>query len=288
MSAPWGSPMKAKRKLKIWNIVVLAYVLLLAGILLHDLTGRAGEEEPGLSPASQLEQLPPVDPVDPDIPDQAPAADPLASPQEEGPVLALTFDDGPSANVTSELVAALNERGAKATFFMLGVNAQAYPKLVQFVQESGHQVASHGWDHAHYLTDLNETQLAAELSQADEAIYAAIGEYPAYLRPPYGAMDRTTAARIDKPMMLWTIDPRDWEVRDSQAVCDHIVENAYDGGVVIAHDNYQTTLDGVICAVDILAQQGYRFVTLEEYYEIFDIQPQPGVVYRGTLLADIP
>ena len=208
-----------------------------------------------------------------------------ATEDTEEKILALTFDDGP-AETTERLVEGLNERGAKATFFVLGTLVERYPDAVDFAYASGNQIASHGWDHKHKFTALSDEALQTELENTAGAIREITGEDPPYVRPPCGAIDKATAAKIDVPVMLWNIDPRDWESRNAEAVSDAIVNGAFHGGVIILHDMYDSTVDGVLAAIDLLQAEGWRFVTLEEYYEIFEIAPQAGLVYRGTRLAD--
>ena len=200
-------------------------------------------------------------------------------------ILALTFDDGPSVT-TQRLVEGLNERGVKATFFMLGTLVERYPEVVDFVYASGNQIVSHGWDHKHKFTELSDEALQTELENAASAVRGITGEDPLYVRPPCGAIDKVTAAKIDVPVMLWNIDPSDWESRNAEAVCDAIINGAFHGGVIILHDMYDSTVDGVLAAIDILQAEGWRFVTLEKYYEIFEITPEAGLVYRGTRPAD--
>ena len=60
------------------------------------------------------------------------------------------------------------------------------------------------------------------------------------------------------------------------------MNNVTDGSVILMHDIYESTLDAAIMVVDELKARGWRFVTLDEYYEIFGITPQPGHLYRGT------
>lgn len=206
---------------------------------------------------------------------------------ERLPVLALTFDDGPNSTITPRLVDALNERGVRATFFMLGRLAERNPEVVDHAYASGHQICSHGWAHEHKLTDLDAAGLAVEIDDTARVIRNITGEDPTYVRPPYGAIDKKTAAKVAYPLMLWTIDTRDWESRDAEKVKQHILDNAFDGGVVLMHDCYESTLSGAIAAVDELQKQGWQFVTLAEYYDLFGIDLQPGVVYRGAGLADI-
>jgi peptidoglycan-N-acetylglucosamine deacetylase len=217
-------------------------------------------------------------------PEPEPELEPEPEPDPSGPVIALTFDDGPNDCITPQLITQLNQRGAQATFFVLGVLAERYPEIMEQMVQCGHLVASHGWDHKNRLTELTDEQLQEEISNSNQAIYQAIGIDPLYLRPAYGTIEQETAGKIDMPLILWNVDPRDWEQRDAEHLRQYIVDNAFDGAVFVLHDQYQSTLDGVMAAVDDLVEQGYRFVTLEEYYRYFDIVPEPGWVYRGTSL----
>lgn len=203
------------------------------------------------------------------------------------PMLMLTFDDGPDPRTTEALAQGLAERGAAATFFFLGERAEAYPELTQLTFDSGHQLGSHGWDHSAPFTSLSDDALAAQVDDTARVIEDITGQPPAYVRPPYGAIDIPTAEKIPYPLMLWTIDTRDWEVQDAEEVRDYIVENAADGGVVILHDGFPTTVEAVLEAVDILQSQGWVFPTLAQYYQSIGFTPQPGVVYRGDELAYI-
>ncbi len=214
-----------------------------------------------------------------------PVYDPASG--ERLPVLALTFDDGPNSTITPRLIDALNERGIHATFFMLGRLAERNPEVVAYAYASGHQICSHGWAHEYRLTTLDDAGLAVEVEDTARVIRNITGEDPSYLRPPYGAIDKKTASRIRFPLMLWNIDPRDWDSRDAEKVKQHILDYAFDGGVVLLHDCYESTLSGAMAAVDELQAAGWQFVTLAEYYDLFDIALQPGVVYRGAGLADI-
>ena len=206
---------------------------------------------------------------------------PLA--EDDGrPIVALTFDDGPNPQITPRLVKYLSDRGVHATFFMLGARAAAYPDVVRQVYEAGNQICNHTYDHEHALTELSDEALAAQVNGTIKAIIDATGEAPAYIRPPYGTINAATAAKIGYPMMLWTVDTRDWDYRNTEKVYNAIINNVYDGAVVLMHDNYDTTAEAAARAIDTLQEQGWRFVTLEEYYQIRDMRPQPGHVYRGS------
>lgn len=205
----------------------------------------------------------------------------------EKPCLVLTFDDGPSQEQTPLLLEALDARGVKASFFVLGKNAERYQDTIAAAFSAGHDICSHGYDHQSKLTQLSQAEIDTQLDQTAQVIREITGSDPLYLRPPYGAIDRATAAKIPVPMMLWTIDPRDWESRDAAQVRDKILEDAFDGGVVICHDIYPSTVQGVVEAVDLLLEQGWQFLSLSQYYQVMGIEPQAGQVYRGTGLAQL-
>jgi len=303
-------PRKPRRKLRPKALVVLAVILilLLAGAgtvyayanglppfvqqadhvgVSEVLPGTA--EEPPADPGTAEEQPPAADdptelpPVqDPPAGEEPPVADPPAQPAADAPVLAVTFDDGPNDLITPRVIDALNERGIRATFFMMGYLVEKHPEVVDYAYSSGHQIASHGWDHDVQLTRLSDESLQYQVDATAQAIRNIIGEDPAYLRPIYGTIDAKTAAKIHTPIILWTIDPRDWDLRDAEKVKQEILDTVFDGGVLLLHDLYDTTLEGAMAAFDELLAEGWRFVTLEEYYELYGMELQPGTVYRGN------
>lgn len=199
------------------------------------------------------------------------------------PVVALTFDDGPNDSVTPALIKALNERGVLATFFMLGERIEEYPEVARLAYESGHQIASHTYDHKSPLTRLGEADLAREVNDTIGAIRGVTGEDPAYMRPPFGEINRQTALTIGWPMILWTVDPRDWECQNADQVYNQVMDNVYDGAVVLMHDKYDSTLEAAERVVDTLIGEGWRFVTIEQYYQLYGIDTLPGHVYRGQM-----
>ncbi len=176
--------------------------------------------------------------------------------------VALTFDDGPG-EYTQELIEGLNERGAKATFFMLGSCVENYPEVLQLMVDGGHQLGNHTYDHTD-LTSLTSEEITDEISKTDEAIYNACGQYSTAFRPPYGSYTDDMIADMDKTVTLWSVDSEDWESTDAQAICDSIVSAAYDGDIILMHDIYSSSVEAALLVVDELQSQGYVFVTVDE------------------------
>lgn len=124
----------------------------------------------------------------------------------------LTFDDGPDPATTPKVLAALARADLKATFFMLGVNVEAQPRLVEQVFESGHRIGNHSYSHPH-LTELPEVEIHEEIARTDSLLAPYLGPDKLF-RPPYGHTNRLVekvAAELGYRQVLWTVDPRDWD-----------------------------------------------------------------------------
>ena len=101
----------------------------------------------------------------------------------DGPYIALTFDDGPSATLTPKLLDLLAAHQMKATFFVVGQNAADNPAILKRALREGHEIANHSWSHPN-LGKMSDDGVRRELQKTDDAIFAAIGKRPTFLRPP--------------------------------------------------------------------------------------------------------
>ena len=176
--------------------------------------------------------------------------------------IAVTFDDGPSI-YTQSLVEGLNARGAKATFFMVGSNADRYPELVRFIADSGHQIGNHTYNHIN-MTSYSEYTWSNEIAITDAAIERACGQTATAFRPPYGSYSKYMASVVDKTFTVWSVDTLDWKSRNTDSVRSNMLNYCKDGSIVLLHDLYKTSVEGALQAIDILQQQGYVFVTVDE------------------------
>lgn len=201
------------------------------------------------------------------------------SPQEEK-LVALTFDDGPWPQTTEQLLDGLSERGAKATFFLIGEQLDGMEDTVRRMAQEGHQIGSHTLTHCN-LGTATSAEARDELARTDTALTRLLGEGTYWLRPPWGFVGAEIAAAVDVPMLYWSLDTEDWRLRDEEAVYRAIVESVQSGDIVLLHDPYPTTVRAVLRAIDTLSQQGYRFVTAEQLFAYEGVTPQPGVLYAA-------
>jgi len=193
-------------------------------------------------------------------------------------LIALTFDDGPASVTTLRLLDILKEKKVKATFFVVGRMAQAAPEILKREEEEGHVIGSHTMTHTD-LTTLNEGAIRGEVAAMDEIFRANLGHATKLTRPPYGAISEVVRTGVGQPLIIWTIDPEDWRMKDANAVRRHVVERAFDGAIVLMHDIYGSTVDAVGGMIDDLRKAGYEFVTVPEMAHVRRVQLKNGEVY---------
>lgn len=181
-------------------------------------------------------------------------------------LVALTFDDGPHKTYTKQLLDGLLELDATVTFFMVGQNAKSYPDLVQRAYDEGHEVANHTWSHPD-LTGQGYSGTQSQLSRANEVLDAACGKGTTHiLRPPYGSYNSTTRSAAGVPLILWSVDTNDWRYRNYSHTYNHIINNAYDGAIILCHDIHSSTIPAALDAIKTLQARGYEFVSVSELY----------------------
>lgn len=197
-----------------------------------------------------------------------------------GKLIALTFDDGPGP-YTRRLLEGLAKRGVKATFFMLGQQAENYDVTAGLVRDAGHQIASHTYDHPQ-LSKKTDSQVTWQISHTADILNGITGYGTHYLvRPPYGDYNSRVLSLLDNPAILWSVDPLDWKYRNADTVCTNIVDGAFDGAIVLAHDIHSTTVDGVLMAIDKLQAKGYEFVTVNELFRRRGVTLEKGHTYSS-------
>ncbi len=197
------------------------------------------------------------------------------------PMIALTFDDGPS-NVTGSILDVLSQYGGRGTFFMLGKNMDLMPDMVVRVAEQGSEIAGHTYNHKR-LTTLDREQIIAQFQKTSDKA-SEIGGYPlALVRPPYGVYDPTVlevAEEMGLGVIMWSIDTRDWETRDADITYEAVMSKVKDGDIILFHDVYATTADAIKRLIPELSQR-FQLVTVSELIYFKQGELVPGKVYKN-------
>ncbi|HPQ82741.1 MAG TPA: polysaccharide deacetylase family protein, partial [Candidatus Saccharimonas sp.] len=169
---------------------------------------------------------------------------------------------------TNELLDTLQRYKAHASFFLIGKNAISYKDVVKRMQNDGHTIGNHSWDHKS-LPLLTPAAIDAELSQTNTEITKITGIVPSYMRPPGGALAPNVYAALQRQNMtavMWSVDTRDWADRNSDIVYNRVVSGAKPGAIIILHDIHKTSVDAVPRILKALQRQGYAFVSIDELF----------------------
>jgi peptidoglycan/xylan/chitin deacetylase (PgdA/CDA1 family) len=183
------------------------------------------------------------------------------------PYIAMTFDDGPSAENTPRLLEILKQRNIKVTFFLIGQNVAAHPDIVRQILADGHEIGNHTWTHPQ-LSKLSDDKVTSEITKTQDAIKDASGYTPTLLRPPYGAITprqrEWIASQFGLNVILWSVDPFDWKRPGSAVVTQRILSQVRPGAIILSHDIHKQTVDAMPATLDGLIAKGYKFVTVSQ------------------------
>ncbi|MBQ6372597.1 MAG: polysaccharide deacetylase family protein [Oscillospiraceae bacterium] len=198
------------------------------------------------------------------------------------PMVALTFDDGPSDLYTIQILDILKSYGAVATFYEVGSLVETYPEIVRKELEYGCEVGSHTYYH-YVLGEQTYDFLVYEHGLADQAFINAIGYKPKTVRPPQGDVMGFTQVVYKEPLIGWSIDTLDWLYKDVNYNI-RTVKNAgnLDGQVILMHSIHPTSLESVEPIVQYITSEGYQMVTISEllkYGYLID-NPEPAYYYQ--------
>lgn len=187
----------------------------------------------------------------------------------EEKLIALTFDDGPHPEKTEKVLEVLDHYDVKATFFVVGQNAERYPEIVQRCAEKGHEIGNHTYTHR-YFNRLSAIEAENEIKKDSKLLEALTGAPCRLFRPPGGIFDSASAALASKAGMktvIWNVDTKDWAGESADNIFKNVTKNACNGSIILFHDytgNKSHTLEALRLVIPYLLNEGYSLVTVSE------------------------
>ena len=182
------------------------------------------------------------------------------------PMVALTYDDGPSKNTTPRILAALKANGGRATFFMVGNRVGKHGDVIRQMVAQGCEVANHTYDHT-LMTKVEPAELERQLELTNQAVADTGGVTPVLMHPCGGATNDVgmgVAGAISMPAVLWSIDTLDWKTKDAPTTISAVLDHVKDGDIILMHDLYEATADASEVLIPELVKRGYQLVTVSE------------------------
>lgn len=177
--------------------------------------------------------------------------------------VSLTFDDGPDPVLTPQILDILADNDIRATFFVVGKNAEQYPALIDRIISEGHEIGNHTYSHA-YLGSAGKTITHSEISACDDKIFEHSEYCVRLFRPPGGIMSReisNVCREYGYDVVLWSIDTRDWTGRSAAEIVNEVYNNIRDGAIILMHDGVRGhTAEALEEIIPELRSRGYEFV----------------------------
>lgn len=187
-------------------------------------------------------------------------------------MIALTFDDGPSPSFTGRILDILKRYNAKATFFLIGEQAEKMPDLVKRQINEGHEIGNHMYRHREVF-QMPAPEIREDLERSHRVIGDITGKPIKLYRPTSGYYNESivgVAWSLEYMVVLWSIDSKDWSGMKPGAIAKKILKKAKPGSIVLFHDlgGYRdTTVKALEIVLPELARRGYRFLTVSELLE---------------------
>lgn len=179
------------------------------------------------------------------------------------PMVALTFDDGPYAPVGNQIMDCAEQYGARVTFFVVGDRVPTYATEVRRMAENGHEIGNHTMNHR-ILTKLSASGVRAQIDNGNAAVRNITGQQPSLVRPPGGGLNAIVRSNISQPIILWSLDTKDWKTRNADTTVQTVLSQVKDGDIILMHELYHPSGAAAVRLIPELTKRGYQLVTVSE------------------------
>lgn len=189
--------------------------------------------------------------------------------------VALTFDDGPEEKSTTMILDSLDRNFAHATFFVLGYKVAGSQDLIKRMHQSNNEIGNHSWNHASFLT-IDRAGIQHQVSKTQDAIKKTGVPAPQLFRPPYGDFLVKMQRDIKLAVILWNVDPKDWDKNNPAKIAEVVKKQVKPGSIIVMHDKMATAKALPIILRDLRTK--YKFVTVSQ---LLNLKPNAKGVYVG-------
>ena len=197
------------------------------------------------------------------------------------PMVALTYDDGPNASTTNQILDSLEAHGARATFFVVGERLSYSKTVLKREASLGCEIGCHTYSHAD-LTTISDEKIQSEISSTCALVKSITGQRVRVVRPPYGAVNDHVASVIPYPLVNWSVDTLDWQHRNTARTVSSVLSGVKNGSIVLMHDIHAPTANAAEQIVSTLTERGFQLVTVSEMMDARGVVFQSGQVYRNA------
>jgi len=162
-----------------------------------------------------------------------------------------------------------------------GYRIAEYSDTILEIYNQGSEIGNHTYSH-HNLSSLSASEIRSEIARTDQLIFNLTGEYPALIRPPEGSYNSTVLNTVDRPLVLWSIDTRDWKTRSASSTITSVLNNVKDGDIILMHSLYPSTAAACETIIPELIARGYQIVTVSELMTARGVSADAGKVISSA------
>ena len=181
-------------------------------------------------------------------------------------IVAITFDDGPS-QYTKDIIKTLKEYDCNATFFVLGNKVEAYQDIIKESIKNGNEIGNHSYNHK-WLSRLSKEEIINQIEKTQNILKKTVNYTPTHLRPTYGSVNNKIRKNTDLEITLWTIDTKDWRIKNVDRIVERALNNVSDGDIILMHDIFERSSNALKIMIPKLKEAGYQLVTISELEEV--------------------
>ncbi len=181
--------------------------------------------------------------------------------------IAISFDDGPALNYTTEILAVLKKENVKAAFFCIGKNIAGKEEVVKQVEKDGHLIGNHSYSHHFWFDMFSSKKMLEDMRMMDEELKRVTGLQPKLFRPPYGVMNPNLKKAIIKggyTPVGWSVRSMDTKIKDEKKLLEKVIVGIKPGAVFLFHDSSKATLDMLPGFIKEVKNRGYNILPLDK------------------------
>lgn len=195
----------------------------------------------------------------------------ICSVKNEKKAIAITFDDGPVAEITPVILEILQESQVKATFFCVGKKILGNETLLRRIVNEGHLVGNHTFSHSLWFGFYSAKKLIHELTQTEELMVATTGQRVNFFRPPYGITNPLIGTAVDKlnyVVIGWSIRSLDTLLKNEQKILNRVTRHLKSGDIILFHDTHPRIITILREFLKYTSDHGFTVVGLNELLQM--------------------
>ncbi len=193
--------------------------------------------------------------------------------------VAITFDDSPNKNKTTNLLHILSDNKAHATFFVVGNKINSNKDILLSIKSFGNEIGSHTYSHKS-MKKMTDEEIVNDFNTMNDLYYNLFQEDLKLIRPPYGSYKNSSLNLIPASFILWSLDTNDWRHHNSDYLVNYVLDNIKDGDIILFHDSYNSTINAVDKLLPLLYSKGYQVMSVSELFQIKNKELELNEDYR--------